>query len=390
MVAPTSFFSDYGGHIRILEEALSLQLRGHEVLITTYSQGDDLRELTIRRTARLPYHPDYQVGSSRHKIAFDIYLAVTTFLVGRKFRPDVIHGHMHEGALLGAPLARYLKVPLVFDFQGSLTAEMADHKFVRADGVRMRFFKWLEAFICSLPDATLTSSTRAVRLLESEFKIAPERISVLHDCVDVERFRPAVQDDDRRAELRATLGIAPENTVVAYLGLLADYQGIPDLIEAAVLVGQERNDIHFLVMGFPNEARWRAKAESAGVGHLMTFTGRIQYRNAPSYLSLGDIAISLKKSATEGSGKVLNYMAMAQPIVAYDNPVHREFLDELGLYVQPGDIAGVASAISSLADDPEQRHFLGNRLRERACSLFAWDRGGEQIEKLYRSLTDVT
>jgi hypothetical protein len=41
---------------------------------------------------------------------------------------------MHEGALIGGLLARLLRVPLVFDFQGSMTGEMVDHNFLRRDG----------------------------------------------------------------------------------------------------------------------------------------------------------------------------------------------------------------------------------------------------------------
>jgi hypothetical protein len=39
MVAPTSFFNDYGGHIRILEETLALQGIGHRVTVVTYHMG---------------------------------------------------------------------------------------------------------------------------------------------------------------------------------------------------------------------------------------------------------------------------------------------------------------------------------------------------------------
>ena len=45
MIAPTSFFSDYGGHIRILEEAQVLQKLGHQVTIVTYYLGRDLHDL---------------------------------------------------------------------------------------------------------------------------------------------------------------------------------------------------------------------------------------------------------------------------------------------------------------------------------------------------------
>ena len=88
MIAPTSFFSDYGGHIRILEETRALQARGVQVAIVTYYKGNDVPGLDIRRTAPLPWHTDYEVGSSRHKLAFDAYLAVKAATEARRFRPD--------------------------------------------------------------------------------------------------------------------------------------------------------------------------------------------------------------------------------------------------------------------------------------------------------------
>ena len=112
MVAPTSFFSDYGGHIRILEETLALQALGHSVTVVTYYKGSDIPGIDIRRTRALPWHPEYEVGSSRHKLAFDLYLAAKTLQVGLKIRPDIVHGHMHEGALVGALLARFIRKPL--------------------------------------------------------------------------------------------------------------------------------------------------------------------------------------------------------------------------------------------------------------------------------------
>ena len=47
---------------------------------------------------------------------------------------------------------------------------------------------------------------------------------------------------------------------------------------------------------------------------------------------LGDIGIAPKISATEGSGKLLAYMAASLPVVAFDTPVHREYLGNMGLY----------------------------------------------------------
>jgi glycosyltransferase involved in cell wall biosynthesis len=388
MVAPTSFFSDYGGHIRILEETLALQAAGQQVTIVTYYKGSDLPGLNIRRTRRLPYRAEYEVGSSRHKIAFDLFLAAKVLQVGREFRPDVVHGHMHEGALLGSLLARRLGVPLIFDFQGSLTGEMVDHGFLDPEG---GFYPWarrLERRICHLPAAILTSSLQAGELLTDEFGVPQERIRPLPDCVDIDRFNPAAIDPVARAALRSSLGIPAGRQVVAYLGLLASYQGTSDLIQAAARNRAEGGNLHFLVMGYPRAREYEVEAAAAGVGDMMTFTGKVMYRDAPLYLSLGDLAVSPKVSTTEGSGKVLNYMAMAQPVVAYDTPVHREYLAELGTYAAVGDVEELACQLSALGKDEARRARLGAALRERAAARYGWAAAGERIMGLYHALTN--
>jgi glycosyltransferase involved in cell wall biosynthesis len=388
MIAPTSFFSDYGGHIRILEETQALQAAGHQVTIVTYYKGSDLPGLDIRRTARLPWRTNYEVGSSRHKLVFDVYLAVQALIEALRVRPDVIHGHMHEGALIGGILAWLLRVPLVFDYQGSLTAEMVDHNFLNPNG---RLYAWahrLEQFITArLPHAILTSSIRASRLLQDDFAVPAKKICPLPDCADPVRFDPANVSTETKKRLREQLGIPPDRCIVAYLGLLTDYQGIPHLIEAAVLLKEAGSPIHFLVMGYPNVDHYKFMARQMGVADVMTFTGKIEYRHAPEYLSLGDIAVAPKISATEGSGKLLNYMAMAQPVVAYDTAVHREYLGDLGMYAPADNVTAFTEAIAALSQDPEQRAYLGQLLRQRASEMYSWQRACTQIIALYEDLT---
>lgn len=387
MVAPTSFFGDYGGHIRILEESRGLQARGHDVTIVTYYKGQDVPGLTIERTAPLPWRAEYEVGSSRHKLAFDLFLTHRVLQVGWKLRPHVVHGHMHEGGLLGGLLARLLRVPLVLDFQGSLTGEMLDHQFIAPDSAGYRFWHWVEQKICDLPDAILTSSLNAQRLLCQEFNVAEERIVPLPDCADLEHFSPRRISADEKAALRQRFGIPPGRPIVAYLGLLADYQGTSHLIKAAKFLKEQGHDVHFLIMGYPNEEYYSAMAKRLGVTDYVTLTGRVDYiRQAPSFLSLGDVAVSPKTSSSEGSGKVLNYMALAQPVIAYDSEVHREYLGQWGVYVNSGNVSALAAEIMNLLQNPERRRTLGEGLRERAASQFSWEAASARIENLYRSL----
>jgi glycosyltransferase involved in cell wall biosynthesis len=283
-------------------------------------------------------------------------------------------------------VARLLGVPLVFDFQGGLTAEMVDHGFLDPNGRVYRWMRRVERGICHWPAATLTSSLRARDLLVGEFGVPAEQIHPLPDCVDTNRFAPERFPAGAKAALRQQLGIPAERPVVAYLGLLASYQGTSHLIEAAARLKAAGEDIHFLVMGFPNVEYYIALAGNAGVLDRMTFTNRVPYELAPAYLALGDIAISAKMSATEGSGKVLNYMAMAQPVVAYDTPVHREYLGEFGVYAPSGDVDGLARAVADLCGDRERCEYLGRRLRERAVESYSWQRASWMMVELYDCL----
>jgi glycosyltransferase involved in cell wall biosynthesis len=386
MVAPTSFFNDYGGHIRILEETLALERLGHQVTIATYYMGHDVGGLDIRRTPSLPWHAQYEVGSSRHKIAFDAYLAAKVLKLGFQLRPDIVHGHMHEGALIGGLVARLLRAPVVFDYQGSLTGEMVDHRFLNPAGRFYVLMRRLERFINHLPDAILTSSERAQQSLQADFGVKPDVIRALPDCVDMERFNPDQLDPAQKRELKRSLGIPEGRSIVAYLGLLADYQGIPQVIEAAARLVQGGADVHFLIMGYPRVRYYRQMAQAAGLAERMTFTGKMSYADAPQYLSLGDMAVSAKVSATEGSGKVLNYMAMGQPVVASDTPVHREYLDSLGIYGPPGDAEGLARGFQWLLADRARARALGKQLQERARTRYSWRKAGQQIDSLYREL----
>ena len=108
-------------------------------------------------------------------------------------------------------------------------------------------------------------------------------------------------------------------------------------------------------MGFPDVARYQALAERLGLAGHVTFTGAVPYEEAPLHLALGDVAVAPKISATEGSGKLLPYMAAGLPVVAFDTPVHREYLGDLGIYAPAGDAAGLAAAIGLGPGPPRRR-----------------------------------
>jgi len=385
IIAPTSFFADYGCHVRILVEALILQRLGYEITISTYHTGEDIADLRIIRTSSIPWRRGYELGPSLHHIPFDLLLCLKSLTWALRHKPDIIHAHLHEGALIGYPLSRLCRAPLIFDFQGSLTGEMIDHGFLRCGSLFHNPLRQLEGLIDHLPRIIITSSRHAARLLRQEFDCHQKKIYILPDGVNTDLFRPGGNREEKSA-LKVRLGIPPQSRVVVYLGLLAEYQGISLLLRAAGELVDSYPDLHFLIMGYPNEDHYRALAAEMGIAGRVTFTGRIHYLEAPRYLNLGDVAVGPKISATEGSGKLPNYMAMALPTVAFDTAVSREYLGEYGVYARPRDYASLAEAISSLLEDEGRAISLGYKLRERAIELYSWPRLQETMKSIYSAL----
>jgi glycosyltransferase involved in cell wall biosynthesis len=382
-IAPTSFFADYGCHVRIRGHLAALRARGHQVLLVTYPSGRNVEGIPTVR-APWPGGSSIQVGSSRLKLALDAVLGPTVLAAALRLRPHLIHAYLHEGALIGAVVGALWRCPLVFDFQGSLTGEMLDHRFIAANSPWLRPLCRLERWIDRRPAAVLASSVHATRLLQEEFGVPAQRIIPLPDGVDPGHFRPtATFDESALAGLRGRFAIPAGRRLIVYLGLLAPYQGTDLLLQTMAVLARQHTDAHLLLMGFPFVEHYRGLAAASGLADRVTFTGPVPYEEAPVHLALGQVAVAPKLSATEGSGKVVTYMAAALPVAAFDTPVHREYLGDLGAYAPVGDAAALAAALASLLADPDEAERRGRALRQRAMQSYTWDHAVAQIEAVY-------
>ncbi|HET7768211.1 MAG TPA: glycosyltransferase, partial [Chloroflexota bacterium] len=278
-IAPTSFFADYGCHVRILEEARALARLGHEVTVCTYHTGSDPEGVRVIRMPRVPWHAEVRVGSHYHKLYFDALLAARA--LAATGHVDVVHAHLHEGALIGWLVSRLRRVPLVFDYQGSLTREMLDHQFLSERSPLFRLFAWLERTIERLPEAIVTSTEHQYAAVRQR---STRRVVSLPDAVDVRRFTPP--DAARVSALRARLGIPDGREVVGYVGLLAEYQGVGQLIYAARQIVERRPNTHFLIMGYPGLERYVRQAHDLQILDNVTFTGRVPYDELAEHLAL--------------------------------------------------------------------------------------------------------
>jgi len=243
----------------------------------------------------------------------------------------------------------------------------------------------LETLIDRAAPQILTSSTHAAELLTAEFGCPADKITQVPDCVNTEAFAPRSSQEEL-SRLKRAWGIPPHRMVVVYLGLLAEYQGINCLLRAAQTACRRRDDLHFLIGGYPNVDSYRQLAAELGVSDHVTLTGQVRYEDAPRFLSLGDIAVCPKLSKTEGAGKLLNYMSMALPTVTFDTNVSREYLGEHGVYAIRGDSADLARRLEELADNPQRRAELGASLRCRAERRYSWDTAGRALLEVYAAV----
>jgi glycosyltransferase involved in cell wall biosynthesis len=380
VVAPTPFFGDRGCHVRIYEEVRALAAHGVECEIVTYPVGQDPAGLTVRRAPKLPGIGVRAVGPGYTRPVVDAALLATALTTARRFSPHLIHAHLHEGIAIGAVLRRRLRIPLVADLQGSLVGELVDHGFLADGSLSASVVGRIERWLVRQPDAILASSSSALRLLESQ-GADPRRLVWFPDGADLRQFHPMPID---RA-LEASLGLTGKRTVV-FLGLLTPYQGVDLLIDAVPEVVRQHPDAHFLIMGYPDEEKYRTLVASRALQAHVTLPGRIPYEDAARYLALGAVAVSPKLSTTEANGKLLNYMACGLPIVASDTPVNREILGDFGVYVPVNDAASLSRALAALLNDAGRRAQLGEALRKRADAEFSWPALAGRLTEIYESV----
>lgn len=385
MVAPTSFFADYGCHVRILEETRALQSRGHEVLICTYHNGNDVDGIPTHRTIDIPWRKRVVVGSSRHKLYLDAMLSFSVLRAIRRFQPDLIHAHLHEGALIGGVAGMLARRPVVFDYQGSLTEEMLDHRFMRPGGKREWLMRRIERLIEWFPHLVITSSDNARSRLSGR-GYPDERIMTVFDAVDTDRFSPHALSQEDRCRLRQQLGIRPDQPVIGYLGLLAPYQGSDLLLKAARRIVDRYPDAFFLVMGFPGNEAYFREACRMGLSQNSSFPGRISYQEAHRYLAIADIAVAPKMSLTEGNGKLYNYMAMGLPVVAFDAPANREILGDDGIYAEHGSVDELTEQLIWALENPTDALAVGRHLRDRAVDSLSWKARIDELIAVYDRL----
>ncbi len=143
---------------------------------------------------------------------------------------------------------------------------------------------------------------------------------------------------------------------------------------------------HFLLVGYPVEAV-HDFCKKNKLQNYCTLSGRVPYEDLAHYLAMADIAIEPKLSDSgEASGKLLNYMGAALPVVCFDTESNRQILGDSGFYVTAdGQSSRLAEKISTILTDTSEVEKMGKSGRDRVREKFSWQVAGEKVLQVYHS-----
>ncbi len=381
-IGPTPFFSNRGCHIRILNEIRGLTSIGRRVILCTYGLGGDVEGLDIRRIWPIPGYTKTGAGFSLFKPLADILLFFLVLKIVWQERPAIIHGHLHEGGLIGwwvKSLLFWRNITLIMDIQGSRSGELRSYGTFKTMPLILNFFYFLERLICLMPDRIICSSQASLDFLIHSCRVSKDKLELIGDVVPSSFFQSA-DGDGRREEL----GLPADKKVVIYTGSLLPGKGVDLLVEAIETVLQKRNDTVFALIGYPLR-KVRETVGRAGLAGRVVLPGEVKYGDLGTWLYAADLAVDPKQSgAGEASGKVLHYMAAGLAVVCFNTENNRVFLGDNAFYAASETASDLAAAIDWALTESESRLKYGAFCRIRAGEDFSSDSAGQQLNRLYQ------
>lgn len=257
----------------------------------------------------------------------------------------------------------------VFD-QHDLVPELYLSRFNRGEDLLYRA-------VCRLERATYRAADIVIATNESYRQIAlarggkrPEQVFVVRSAPEAERFRPVPPD--------ATLKRNKPH-LLCYLGVMGPQDGVDYALRALAALRDKlgRHDWHAVFVGSGDAfADMVALSARLGLEDCVEFTGRIPDEDLLRHLSTADVCLApdplnpLNDVST--MNKVMEYMAMARPIVSFDLREARVSAGDAALYAPPNSEPEFATLIARLLDDPEQRRRMGAIGQARVNGPLSW------------------
>jgi glycosyltransferase involved in cell wall biosynthesis len=221
------------------------------------------------------------------------------------------------------------------------------------------------------------------RTLTELYRLPPEKVTVVHNGIDLRPFAGPLAPPSLRREL----GLGSEQPLILFLGRLRPNKGYPYLLEAAPTILARFPTTHFVLAGSP-EDRVAAEAQIARLG-IQGHVSILGFRSDVVNLLYSADLFVLPSLAEGFSLAILEAMAAGVPVVATRVGGAAEIIEEgrNGFLVPPADSETLSRAIQRALDlDSASREVLRQAARERAA-CFSLSATAQGMLDIYTSLT---
>ncbi len=289
--------------------------------------------------------------------------AESTWLRRRTDGFDAVH---HLGGRLPAATGRPAAVT-VHDLQPLEHPE-------RFSPAKRAFLGWSLPRSLARADVVVAVSRRVADQLEDQAGVDPQRVAVV-SC-----------GTRQRAEVPTA---APGHPVVIYPAVTHPHKNHLMLIEAFALLARRHPGASLLLTGAPGAAdtEVRAAADASGVGHSITFAGRLPEEDLADLLA-GSTLLAFP-SRYEGFGiPVLEAMAAGVPVVVAAGTAAADLAADTGMVLEPDDPQAWAAEMGRIIERDTWRRQVARAGLVRAAD-HTWEDSAHALEQAWRLLLRV-
>jgi glycosyltransferase involved in cell wall biosynthesis len=380
----------YPQDLRVRREANALRAAGYQVtVICPADDGQPFRETVDGVSAyRYPAPPDANglfayLWEYGYSMFFSFLLSVRVFFA-EGF--DVVHAHNPPDTFVFiAVFYKLFGKRFIYDHH-DLSPEMYHARFAGGGNLLVyRALVWLEKLSCYFADHVIVTNESYKKIARERGRVPESHITIVRNGIELNRLGAAIEPDRGLREMG--------KAIIGYVGVMGFQDGVDYLLRALHHLVHDlgRTDFHCILIGGGDA--WeslKAQARQLGLDGYVQFTGFIFGERLRGYLSAADICVDSAPSSPYGDCstvfKIMEYMSLAKPIVAFDLPDHRFTAQQAAVYVTPNDERTFARALAELMDDPPRRVSLGMIGSRRIKTQLAWDYSVPHLLHAYRTV----
>jgi glycosyltransferase involved in cell wall biosynthesis len=367
--------NSYPFDFRVRREAHALRDAGYQVSVIA-PRGpaqpwiEDVEDISVYRFPAPPGGAGVISYAFEFGYATLVMLLLTAWVAMRK-GIDVIHAANPPDTLfvIGAIFKLFGK-RFVFD-QHDLASEIYLSRFERPrTNLIYKILRILER--CSYATADVVVATN-----ESYKQMALNRGNKHLDKVFIVRNGPPLSykllEPDPDLVLKAKY-------LIGYIGTIGPQDGVDYWLRAIreMVFTLGRRDFLAIIIGSGDAlSSVQALAKELQVEAHVLFTGRLSELESRKYLSAVNVCVQpdplspLNDKST--MNKLMEYMALGKPTVAFDLVETRFSAQDAALYVQPNDELEFAKRVCWLLDNPDECKKMGEIGRDRVANALAWE-----------------